>query len=232
MLAGGYNCKVQPRLKQGNSVAAPCPGCGGEPTTFEPVPSASCSRTVEGGWNEHCILLKCSVCGRGAACLLIEAPVGGTKDLREFWPKVPVHARVPADVPDDINAELRESEQCIGVGALRAAAALLRSTLEKVLKANGYDQATLVSKIEAASKDGVLTEARMNRANALVRVLGNDVLHEEWREVMVEEVSSAHHYVVRVLEDFYDDRPTVETLLIQKGRRLEKHAPDEGVVEA
>lgn len=149
----------------------------------------------------------------------------------EFWPTVTVHARVPTDVPVDINAELREAEQCIGVGALRGAAALLRSTLEKVLKANGYGQATLLSKIEEASKDGVLTEARMNRANDLVRVLGNDVLHEQWREVKMEEVSSAHHYVVRVLEDFYDDRPTVEALLIQKGR-LQGPAPDEGVVEA
>lgn len=44
------------------------------------------------------------------------------------------------------------------------------------------------------------------------------MLHEEWREVTEDEFDQAHHYAQRILEDFYDDRPSVEALLIEKGR--------------
>jgi hypothetical protein len=40
----------------------------------------------------------------------------------------------------------------------------------------------------------------------------------EWREVVQDEAETAHHYIQRVLEDFYDDRPTVELALRAKKR--------------
>lgn len=49
-------------------------------------------------------------------------------------------------------------------------------------------------------------------------MLGNDVMHDDWREVTEQEFDEAHRYAQRILEDFYDDRPTVEALLISKGR--------------
>jgi hypothetical protein len=64
----------------------------------------------------------------------------------------------------------------------------------------------------------VITEARKERAHQEVRVLGNDVLHDAWRAVDKDEAMLAHHYVQRVLEDFYDDRGTVEKLLTSTGR--------------
>jgi hypothetical protein len=60
---------------------------------------------------------------------------------------------------------------------------LLRSTLEKTLKANGYTKGNLKEKIEAAAADGVITAPRERRAHSEVRVLGNDVLHDEYRPV-------------------------------------------------
>jgi hypothetical protein len=48
--------------------------------------------------------------------------------------------------------------------------------------------------------------------------LGNDVLHEDWREVTFDEYEEAHKYAQRILEDFYDDRATVEGRLTAKGR--------------
>ena len=63
-----------------------------------------------------------------------------------------------------------------------------------------------------------MTEVRRKRAQDEIRVLGNDVLHDEWREVTREEFDLAHHYTQRILEDFYDDRPTVESALMAKGR--------------
>jgi hypothetical protein len=49
-------------------------------------------------------------------------------------------------------------------------------------------------------------------------VLGNDVLHDDWRDVQEEEVIAAHQYTQRILEDLYDDRVTVENILIANNR--------------
>lgn len=115
-------------------------------------------------------------------------------------------------------SEFREAELCAAFGALRAASALFRSSLEKALRANGYVKGTLAARIDEAGGDGVITEARRKRAHDDIRVLGNDVLHEEWRAVTYEEVEAAHHYVQRILEDLYDDRESVEAVLTAKGR--------------
>src|SRR5262249_17995494 len=105
-----------------------------------------------------------------------------------------------------------------------AGSALLRSALEKTLKANGFNKGSLQDKIDQAATDGAITEARSKRAHEDIRVLGNDVLHDAWRAVTEEEFELAHHYTQRILEDFYDDRPTVEALLTSKGR-LKSAAP-------
>jgi hypothetical protein len=76
----------------------------------------------------------------------------------------------------------------------------------------------LADRIDQAAVDGTITAARSKRAHEDIRVLGNDVLHDEWREVTEDEFNKAHHYAQRILEDFYDDRPAVEALLIEKGR--------------
>lgn len=122
--------------------------------------------------------------------------------------------------------QFREAEVCYSVGANRGASALFRSTLEKALKANGYedlaasgfDKMRLQAKIDKATEDGVITEALRNRAHDEIRVLGNDVLHDDWVKVEDEDVQAAHHYTQRVLEAFYDHRASVEKILIDKNR--------------
>src|SRR5262249_47732477 len=121
-------------------------------------------------------------------------------------------------VPAGISSEFREAERCASIAAWRAASALFRSTLEKVLKANGIPGGNLAAKIDQAAADGVITEARKRKAHDDVRVLGNDVLHDEWRAVTPEEVEASHKYVQRVLEDLYDDRASVEAILKVKER--------------
>ena len=44
------------------------------------------------------------------------------------------------------------------------------------------------------------------------------LLHEEWRAVPKDEVEISLHYVHRIIEDFYDDRPGVESILVEAGR--------------
>ena len=124
---------------------------------------------------------------------------------------------LPSGAPEGIVAEYeRLSSACRPVRG--AQLALLRSTLEKTLKANGYGDGFLYKKSSVAAADGVITASRAEKAQELVRTLGNDVLHDEWRKVEQSETELAYHYVGRVVEDFYDDRQTVERLLISKNR--------------
>jgi hypothetical protein len=57
------------------------------------------------------------------------------------------------------------------------------------------------------------------RAHEDIRVLGNDVLHDQWREINSSEFEISHRYTQRILEDLYDDRPSVLKLLASKGRK-------------
>lgn len=217
---------MQPIYRNGN-VSAICPDCGST-TTFESRSSsgqygivvvdkrheyknALYSRTLY-------VLLRCAACGRGGLAKIHDA--GGIVDgvLEDFLPRAVSRAALPVGVPAGITAEYREAELCASIGAWRAASGLMRSTLEKLLRANGYVRGSLADRIDTAAADGVITEARRRRAHDEVRVLGNDVLHDEWREIDAAEALSAHHYVQRIAEDLYDDRTSVEALLIAKGR--------------
>jgi Domain of unknown function (DUF4145) len=85
-------------------------------------------------------------------------------DLETFYPTCIDQATLPPETPTEIVQEFREAELCAAHGAWRASSALLRSVLEKSLRLNGYTKGNLKDKIDEASTDGVLTEARKNRA--------------------------------------------------------------------
>lgn len=162
--------------------------------------------------------MRCAGCGRGGLAKICDNGKPHNGKLEWFFPVSIERARLPSGVPSGVEAEFREAESCASISAWRAASGLFRSTLEKLLRANGYTKGSLASRIDEASADGVITEARRKRAHDDIRVLGNDVLHDEWRVVTPEEASLAHHYVQRIAEDFYDDRSSVETVLKSKGR--------------
>jgi len=222
---------MKPEFVAGN-VKADCPDCG-VPTTFEFRDPEGMrgefgtitivGRHVFRGTNYDRILYKlmsCTVCNRPGVAKLHTPQQYIQSALESFWPTGIPHERIPEKVPDYIQKELREAELCMSVEAWRASAAMLRSTLEKTLIDNGYDDRNLYQKIESAGSDGVITSARRQRAQDIVRTLGNDVLHEEWREVTQDEVEAAHKYVARVIEDFYDDRDTVLRVLAEKGKNV------------
>ncbi|MFN7154172.1 MAG: DUF4145 domain-containing protein [Acidovorax sp.] len=142
-------------------------------------------------------------------------------DLVDFYPETTQQLKLPPSVPAGIAAEFREAESCLGHGNFRAAAGLFRSVLDKTLRASGYKLkkgTPLEQQIDAASADGIITESRRRRAHDEVRVLGNDVLHDEWRELQREDVEAAHHYSQRILEDFYDDRGSTLAVLRSKSK--------------
>lgn len=210
----------------GHNVRAKCPGCEGSVSTFEFKSEGKefgyIIREAGQPQSDHPFrvifrLLRCAGCGRGGLVAL--ADVGdNVYSLIEFFPRAVDHARLPEAVPDFLQKEVHEAELCMSLDANRGASALLRSALEKALAANGYVKGSLRDRIDEAAEDGVITEARKSRAHDDVRVLGNDVLHDDWRAITSEEAAMSLHYVQRVLEDLYDERETVTRVLVAAGR--------------
>lgn len=175
-------------------------------------------------------MFRCAGCGRGGigSIAYYGTYPGGYRDLYGFYPEVRDRLTIPKAVPNGIANEFREGEKCLDAGVVRAAAGMFRSVLDKTLRANGYKEnkgTTLEQQIDLAAEDGVITQSRKRRAHDEIRVLGNDVLHEEWKVIPFEDVEAARQYAQRILEDFYDDRPSVLTLLRNAGRVADDDQP-------
>ena len=228
-------------LREKGSITAHCRGCSGATSTYEfhanskefgcfTVPFHRCSGPSVGDGAITYRLYRCAGCGQGAIAAISHQgnafPGGGHPQLEWFYPESVERLPLPEGVPKGIEAEFREAEACLAAGFFRAASGLFRSTLEKVLKSNGYiKERNLPERIRAAAGDGVITEARRKRADEEVRVLGNDVLHDEWQELDRSAVALSHHYTQRIIEDFYDDRETVTNVLVA-AKRLEDEDGD------
>ncbi len=215
----------------GTNVRAQCPDCDGSITTFESVSDSKEFGCIGRAGIHECRgvkltyinyrLMRCASCGRGGLAEIHGSNTPGDRMLDRFYPATPERAKLPGGVPACLVNELREAEDCMGIGAFRAASALFRSVLEKTLKENGYTDEKLrwlPQKIEAAVKDGVMSLARSQDAHENIKVLGDDVVHDEWRAVPYVEAAEAHHYTQRILEDLYGRRETVEKLLVKAGR--------------
>lgn len=220
---------MKPVLNENGVVKAQCPDCGAV-SGFQLVHAMYSQGSFSYNEQQYSRLIytthRCFGCDRGGMSKIFSNNShDNIKDgvLASFYPFSQKTAPLPPAVPTDIVEEFREAELCESFGANRAASALFRSVLEKILKANGYvkqgkNLRDLQSKIDEVAKDGIITEARRKRAHDEIRVLGNDVLHDDWREVTNDEVEAAHHYTQRILEDFYDERTEVEKILLAKGR--------------
>jgi len=232
-------------IQESGSIIAFCPGCEGGKSTFEWTQQGkefgsherneiSSGHTYRASYR----LYRCAGCGMGAFAKVLytgrtEAGnnyyPGGSRRLIYFFPESGSRLPLPKAVPIGIQNEFREGESCLGHECLRAAAGMFRSVLDKTMRANGYKTSTekqLFDQIEAAATDGVITEARKIRAHNEIRVLGNDVLHDDWQEIPKEDVEASRHYCQRILEDLYDDRPSVLALI-----RKAKRTPDEDKIK-
>lgn len=217
---------------ESGSIIANCPGCNGGKSTFEWKVEGKSLGAHEQASDDHawrrCIdshrLFRCAGCGMGAFGVIRyggdHGYPGSYSRLLRFFPEAKERLALPSLVPKGIVNEFREAERCIENDCIRAAAGLLRSVLDKTLRINGYKKKreSLADQIDQACSDGVITQSRRNKAHDEVRVLGNDVLHDDWHSIPEEDVVAARHYCQRLLEDFYDDRSEVEALLIKAGR--------------
>jgi hypothetical protein len=173
------------------------------------------------------VLLRCAGCHRGGLAKIHCHGRLIDGDMEWFNPRAVGAATLPEDTPEGIVNEFREAERCAGAGAYRAASGMLRSTLEKVLDENGYVTGRLKARINRAALDGVITDAIKMRAREKPLALGNDVLHEPWREVGEKEYQEARHYVAKVIDAFYDDRKTVLEVLKKRKSAVETVPPPE-----
>lgn len=218
---------MKPQLGNNYSVSAYCTNCEAI-TSFDAKQPAILNEqhTFDGPTLGRRLYFfsQCARCARGALVTIGDNGGVNTAVIEEFFPIAVATAPLPTEVPADIQGEFREAERCAAFGANRAASALFRSVLEKTLKANGYVKTNdptlrdLQKRIDAAAADGVITDARRKRAHDEIRSLGNDVLHDDWRKIEDDEVQDAHRYMQRILEDFYDDRRTVEAVLVARGK--------------
>lgn len=222
--------------KQG-SIVAHCPGCRGGRSTFEWQVGGReigviTDTTDNNPWRITCNrdfrLFRCAGCGRDAFGVILypshENYPGPYNKLVRFYPESKQRLVIPRSTPQGIANEFREAEKCFDNNCFRAAAGLFRSVLDKTMRANGYKttrEKNLYQQIEAAADDGVITQARKRRAHDEIRVLGNDVLHDQWQLIPEDDVEGCRHYCQRILEDFYDDRESVLKLLHEAGRQPE-----------
>lgn len=226
--------------KENGSIVAHCPGCMGGRSTFEwrvagkeiGVITQAVDDRYWGRCNIDYRLFKCAGCGMGALGIVVYTRnnpyPGNPTRLIGFYSETKQSVALPTETPEGIAAEFREAEKCLDNDCFRAAAGLFRSVLDKTMRANGYKtkkENDLYKQIEAAADEGVITQARKKRAHDEIRVLGNDVLHDEWHAIEEEDVQASRHYCQRILEDFYDDRESVLVLL-----RAANRTPAEDVV--
>lgn len=73
--------------------------------------------------------------------------------MESFFPRSIASSPIPNGVPEGIVKGYREAELCASAEAYRAASALVRSTLEKTLKVNGYLKGSLQKKCDDAAED-------------------------------------------------------------------------------
>jgi hypothetical protein len=226
--------------EQGN-ITARCLGCDGALSLYEFQQAGQglgvvCKTLREWhGWQETTYpvqfrLFRCVGCGAGGFGVIrmdSSRYPEGIKELLDFRHEAPAPLTLPKGVPQGIVNEFREAERCLANHTHRAAAAMFRSVLDKTLRANGYKtkRERLQEQIDEAAADGVITSSRQKKAHEEIRVLGNDVLHDEWHPISEDDVEAAHHYTQRILEDFYDDREAVLKLLRSKQRVPEEDLP-------
>lgn len=194
-------------------VSAYCPTCKAV-ANFEPV----AERT---GKDAIYKFTRCARCGRGGMARCVTSNGLNSLELQEFNPQTIDHASIPIDVPDEIRADFQEAELCMSVGALRAACIMFRAVLERVFQDCGYSDEkfrTLTLKIGAAAVDKLIAETRIQRAKTIIKTLGDEAVHREWREFKREEVDLSRQYCQRILEDLYDDRDIVEKSLLVLNR--------------
>jgi hypothetical protein len=223
----------------GEEIIARCPGCSGEPRSFEmcknylpialevsqdiaPPTAVAQSFFPFCKWQRVTAhhLYKCRKCGLVAYARLqhvVRSDFNGNQldrnsVLEDFYPRsVAVHS-LPVATADTLAELFRDAERCEQEGLFRAAVATLRAALEHLLKINGHHaEPNLYKRIAAARSEGVITVHLFKRADAL-RDKGNESLHE-FQAVDALAAAELREFLASIIREFYEHRESVEATL-------------------
>lgn len=176
-------------------------------------------------------LTRCSGCGSGALVQLREIRNDGLvseKQIISFYPRADLSLPVPDDVPDKLRDEFQEAGLCISAGANRAGLAMLRSTIDRILVANGLIDGAICDRVERAKDLGLITCSRSALAHEYLNVMEDNLLHKNWRPVDTAVATAAHNFCLDLLKDFYHERGHVESVLLRAGI-LDIAGPNQGI---
>jgi hypothetical protein len=213
--------------EQGN-IQACCPQCQGALSTFEwnSKDKIYGSVTVADVADSTCYrLYRCAGCGSGAMAVVRFSGKlwpGDTRQLVTFHSEAAERLALPRDLPQYLVSEFREAEKCLDMGCLRAAMGLFRSVLVKTLRANGYaaDRGLpLNQQLDVMAEDGLITRTRHRKA---ARVLGHDIIDDEWHEPPRIDLEALRRFTQRILEDLYEDRAATVLMLRDAGRLVDE----------
>jgi Domain of unknown function (DUF4145) len=118
------------------------------------------------------------------------------------------------NLPDQVLKSLEEAVQCHSIDCYRAAAIMVRRTLEEVCADRGATGATLKDRIKALGSTVVVPPELLAGIDEL-RLLGNDAAHikaQTYNEVGKEEVELAIEVVKTLLLGVYQTASLVERL--------------------
>jgi hypothetical protein len=108
-------------------------------------------------------------------------------------------------VPQPVVDSLTEAAQCQAQACYRAAAIMIRRTLEELCEVNGANGKHLHARLEALSSKVLLPPALIDGLNNL-KLLGNDAAHVEaktYDHVGKDEVDAAMEVTIAILRSVY-----------------------------
>lgn len=181
-------------------IGATCPHCG---HVVQLTPSGYAELKVDAVLNDGLRLgfRSCpnKVC-RGTVVVLVDA---SNNPLLLFPPAI-----IKFDttgVPEKVVGSLTEAAQCEATGCFRAAAIMIRRTLEELCAANEADGRNLAERLAALSSKVLLPAALIDGLTNL-RLLGNDAAHLEavtYESVGADEIAIAMEVTIAILKSVY-----------------------------
>ena len=118
-------------------------------------------------------------------------------------------------MPKDIASAASEAYSCFSINANRAAVLMARTALEATAKNKGIKGNSLFDKIDAMSKQHIITDQLAAEAHE-IRLLGNDMAHGDLAEPVSEEDASDILGFLDSVMDYVYQQP----MLLQKRKEL------------
>lgn len=133
----------------------------------------------------------CDNCGHASLALASEFVVGGSTyaeyfdrtpgELMEWFPRAGSAPRF-VDVPEHIARAAGEAHSAYSISAYMAAILMARTVVEATAKEKGYNQGSLLAKIDDLAAGNIIRSGTRDAAHE-IRHLGNDMAHGDITDI-------------------------------------------------